>query len=67
MLWSKVQGGELYSSSYMHLQFNLLSHNVQHLKLITPELFLFQVIENFKSEMSNKMHNPLFSHQGMLI
>lgn len=41
----------------MHVQFNSLSDYVESLKLITFVVFIFQIIENCKSVLSEKMDN----------
>lgn len=41
----------------MHVQFNSLSGYAESLKLITSAVFLFRVIENCKSALSEKMEN----------
>ncbi len=59
--WPKVEGDELFSSHYMHMQFNTLSDFAESLKLITYVVFLFRVTENCKSLLSKKMNNICLS------
>lgn len=61
-VWPKVEGGELYSSHLMHVQLNSLSDCAESLYFITFVVFLFQVIENCTSALSEKWVWPLCSH-----
>lgn len=49
-LWPNEEGDELYRSHFLRVQFNADS-----LKLITLVVFLFRVIKNCKSALSEKM------------
>ncbi len=51
-----VEGGE-FCSSYMHLQSSFLSNYAQSLKGLNFMVFLFLIIENFESAVSEKMNN----------
>ncbi len=55
--WPKVEGEELSSSPYMHMQFNSSRDSAESLMVITSVVFLFWVIENCKTRLSGNTDN----------
>lgn len=53
-LWPKMEGDEFNCSGYMHTQIRSLSDYAEGLK-IAFVVFLFYIIENYKSELTQKM------------
>lgn len=53
---SQVEGDELHSFDFTHMQLDSLSDNAD-MKLITLMIFPFQVIKHCKSSLSEKMGN----------
>lgn len=52
-----IDKSELYSFCSMNMQFNSLRDYAASLKLITFEVFLFQMVGNCNSAMSENIHN----------
>ncbi len=62
--WLTVGANALHCSPYMQVQFNSLSNSAESFKFISYMTFLFRVIKNCRSALSEQMYVGLRVHTG---